>query len=235
MYFVWIFLYQITNSISWELSQVIGIIYPILAISMVIYVVALLYWLKKRNKIDDVAFRNIDYLQLKKCLCGIPLLVLPLYNLITTKNHTISVSFWIWTFCLVIVEELFFRGFLYDLLAKWNTCGYVLISSLLFGVVHFVNIFEGQDRIYVCMQVLCAFAAGISYAALIVKCGSIFPCIFVHFLTNISAGEISMMELANGFTYEMLGLWCCIGIYAVYGLWLCKKENRRENKNEVLY
>uniref|UniRef100_UPI0040577A67 CPBP family intramembrane glutamic endopeptidase n=1 Tax=Agathobacter sp. TaxID=2021311 RepID=UPI0040577A67 len=189
----------------------------------------------RTNKLRDVAFQKIGYQQLKECLYGIPLLTLPLCNLIMTKNHSISVSFGLWTLCVAIAEELFFRGFLYDLLAKWNKWGYVMISSLLFGVFHFVNIWEGKDGIYVYMQVLCAFAAGVSYAALVVQCGSIFPCILAHFFTNISVGKVSAMEFTNSFTYEMSGLWSCIILYAAYGLWLCKKENRRGSKNGVLY
>ena len=125
--------------------------------------------------------------------------------------------------CASIAEELFFRGFLLRILLKWSRAGGIVVSGAVFALAHFVNLSQGADLSYVLMQTLCAFAAGIGFAAVTAASGSVLPCIVAHFLINISAGSGTMGPAECG-----LGLWVCAAVYVVYGIWIYIRNNKCE-------
>ena len=120
-------------------------------------------------------------------MVGIFLLIFPVWNVFTKQQTASDISYTILLVLVAVVEEIFFRGFLYDMLSKWSQKGYIFLSAFLFGAFHLVNLFEGYPLDYVMIQTLCAFMAGIGYAWVTVKTQSIIPGMVAHILTNISA------------------------------------------------
>jgi membrane protease YdiL (CAAX protease family) len=74
------------------------------------------------------------------------------------------------------VEELFFRGAILTSLLPYGKGGAILFSAILFGVMH-----QSID------QLLYATVAGVVLGFLYVKTRSIWPCILLHFLNNVSS------------------------------------------------
>lgn len=95
-----------------------------------------------------------------------------------------------------ILEELIFRGIvLKTFLKKYNPLKAILLSALLFGIVHFNP-----------WQFIAAFAMGIAIGWVYYQTKSIFPAIFIHFVNNCSGfilgkkyGDINLS------TYELVG------------------------------
>ena len=86
-----------------------------------------------------------------------------------------------------LFEEVLFRGiFLYNL-KKNGSCDLkcLLISSLIFSVIHLTNI-VGADPTSVALQTVYAFVIGMVLAAVYLRNNSILQVIVVHFLIDYS-------------------------------------------------
>ncbi|GLV56299.1 hypothetical protein KDH_31400 [Dictyobacter sp. S3.2.2.5] len=77
-------------------------------------------------------------------------------------------------------EESFFRGLLLQSALPMGIWPSVLISSVLFGVVHLSNILAGFTWNYVLGQALFAFGFGVLLSGLRLRTGSIWPGILFH-------------------------------------------------------
>ena len=89
-----------------------------------------------------------------------------------------------------VAEELFFRGLLLRELVFGFQVKPLLaatIVSLIFGVLHIVNVFSYASFSYAIVQGLCAFAVGFDLAAIYCKFKNIVPCIVIHSLINITS------------------------------------------------
>lgn len=90
------------------------------------------------------------------------------------SNYNILISIIILMIVPAFTEEVFFRGLiLYGLNKNYKPAAAILISSLLFGFIHLNP-----------WQFLSGFLIGIYLSWLCIKSGSIFLCMFVHFLNN---------------------------------------------------
>lgn len=96
-----------------------------------------------------------------------------------------------------IFEEFLFRGLVLNtILAKMKGDSFknkiiaILLSSVLFGVIHFLNLFDTPELMNATIQQVC-FAAftGVFLGALYLRTNNIWVVAFYHTLTNI-AGEM---------------------------------------------
>jgi membrane protease YdiL (CAAX protease family) len=162
--------------------------------------------------------------KLKNCWYGIPLLTLPIYNLLQTISIgrlEWSVSFVLWMAFVAVCEELFFRGFLVQRFSIWGIVTQVIGSSALFALAHVINLFGNADVLYVLLQITCAFVIGICFALITIQSGTLFLSIIVHFLTNVSAPvtfEPNVSELA-----------VCIVIYSFYAALVWRKIQKNSD------
>lgn len=80
-------------------------------------------------------------------------------------------------------EESMYRGILFfGLASKYSTLIAVIVSSVFFGVFHYVNLFTGAALVETNYQVLHAVAAGFMYAALRLRIGAIWVVMIFHAL-----------------------------------------------------
>lgn len=83
-----------------------------------------------------------------------------------------------------ILEELIFRGVLLEGLRKYGNAFGIIMSAILFGLMH--------QNFAQCIPAVCI---GIIWGAMAVKSGSLLPSIFVHIMNNtLSAILMVMME-----------------------------------------
>jgi membrane protease YdiL (CAAX protease family) len=86
-----------------------------------------------------------------------------------------------------LVEEIFFRGFVFaGLRGRWNWQAAAIISAGLFALAHFVP-----------TSILPIFLLGLIFAFLYQISGSIWPAILMHMLTNAVA-LISAYAVSQG-------------------------------------
>lgn len=134
----------------------------------------------------------------------------------------------------VIVEEVFFRGVLlagpgtsgvplFEWAAEQPDRAKALFSSGLFAAFHAVNAVSGEDGVRILPQILCAFCAGMLFAAVTFRVNSLIPAAAGHFLVNITASE------ANAFSLPiMIGSVLCLAAGGIL-LLLPARHIRRGN------
>lgn len=86
-----------------------------------------------------------------------------------------------------IFEEVLFRGIvLHGLERRMNIVWALLISSFLFGSMHYVNWIGGQSLSATHAQVLHAGLSGILYGAITLRCRSVWPAVLMHALWDFT-------------------------------------------------
>jgi membrane protease YdiL (CAAX protease family) len=106
-------------------------------------------------------------------------------------------------------EEIAFRGVVLTLfLRRYSGIKAIVFSSLAFGLIHFTNLLNGSEAIWVTGQVGWAFILGLGYGYLTLKTNSLFPAMLLHYLSNVFVGSFTAYLQAAA----------SIQIYALYGL-----------------
>ncbi len=139
------------------------------------------------KKDDYFKVRNKD----KFCITYIVIvtLILGLINLvpfdISIDKAVLSVI--VTMFFVSLMEELIFRGCVYKICeAKWGGRKAVILSSILFGFIHIINVLN-DDIAVVALQIASATSIGVVVAILIYKKQGIYLSILAHAVINITA------------------------------------------------
>jgi len=84
-----------------------------------------------------------------------------------------------------LAEETFFRGLILPALLPAGTLRAAVISALFFAAPHLLNLVGGLwDPAFTAADMVAAFGVGITFAAIRLRTGSIFPCIGIHALVD---------------------------------------------------
>lgn len=92
-----------------------------------------------------------------------------------------------------LVEEFAYRGIVLGSLRQYGDGFAILVSSVLFGLMH-ANF----------LQTPCTFIAGLILGFLTVRLNSILPAMIIHFLNNFSAVILTIIEKNFGSYYQTL-------------------------------
>jgi membrane protease YdiL (CAAX protease family) len=140
--------------------------------------------------------------------------------------------------CLVagITEELLFRGLIMHIMeVKWGKAIAVIVPSVLFGLVHILNI-DSRNVADILLLILAGTAVGIMFSLIAVQGGSIWASAIVHGIWNliIIGGilQISADPLPAIFTYQLtpvsvfltggaFGIEASLPAITSYGLVIC--------------
>lgn len=180
-------------------------------LAMLGYSTALILWAFRTGQARRLGLSVPRHIRIFRFL---PLLMLPVCNLLIADILSPSLPTFVLMLAVCAAEELFFRGFLLRFLMRYGAIPAVLLSSVVFAMFHLVNPTAGS-ALYTWAQVLCAFAAGICFAAATVLSGSLLPGFVAHFLSNITASPVPSDPAPL--------LWLCVVLYGCYGAALCKQ------------
>lgn len=164
----------------------------------------------------------------KAYLYFLPLVVLCSTNLWrgVTMNLTIASSILhiISMCCVGFLEEVIFRGLLFNGMRKENEKTAILVSSLTFGIGHIVNLLSGADLLSTLLQVCYATAIGFLFTVMFLKSGSLIPCIIAHAVVNsLSAFAREGTDLFNTVTAVIITV-----VATLYSIYILKKVPARE-------
>ncbi len=212
MLFVWLFLYGAVMLLcpkAVPYGEMIG---------LTLYTLALVVWILATGKGASLGFRKVS--GWKKHLFFIPWLLPAGYHLF---RFGICIPPWaeiLSILCPVVLEEILFRGYLMKILPRgiWG----LVASSIAFAATHLLNLENGVQPMFVICQVVFALCVGFSLAGLRLSCGSIFPCVGIHFLINVTAG-------AGVHPEKDLLFWLCTVLYVgcgIYSIFMLKKGER---------
>lgn len=183
--------YCVLQSMANPMNQITGIDYSMSAVFCVSQAVLLLCFIMKNHLSQDYGL----------CRSSIPskcfLYYLPLAVLITRNfwngvafNFTLTetICYVIYMISVGFIEEVLFRGFLFKAIVKDSVRMASVISSVTFGLGHFLNLINGSgmgmaENLF---QITGAIAIGFLFVILYYRGGSLLPCIITHSLINIT-------------------------------------------------
>lgn len=117
----------------------------------------------------------------------------------TSQDLLYYVALLFFTVFVGISEELFFRGIILSILKKEGTKKAIYISSIMFVVLHLVNLAGGMSIEYALLQLIFALLFGIVCAQLVILKGSILLVIewhFTHdFIAFVTGNELNEMTI----------------------------------------
>ena len=131
--------------------------------------------------------------------------------------------------CVGFLEEMIFRGFLFNAMAKDGVKSAIIVSSITFGIGHIVNLINGSgaELLPSLLQIIYAVAIGFAFVMIYCKTKSLVICILTHSIFNslsIFANEAVITpqkQIVSGVLIAVIA-----GGYALY-IALAVKENRR--------
>ena len=218
----WIIAYCVLMSVGDALSASIGMDKSVtLAIGIVLSGIVLLF-LKKHWLSRDYGL-CAPKASAKSMLFYIPILVMLTANLWygVTLNYGVleTVLYILAMFCVGFLEEVIFRGLLFEALRKDNVKAAIIVSSVTFGIGHIINLINGSgaELLQNLLQVIYATAAGFMFVMMYYKSKSLIGCIVTHGAFN----ALSVFANEANATAEMRILTAILltvitGSYALY-------------------
>ncbi len=232
---LWIVAYCVLMSVGDGLSAEIGVEKSVtLAVGLLLSVL-LFAFLKKYSLLDEYGLCR-SKVSAGSMLFYIPIIVMLTANLwygVTLNYSAHETVLYVLSMLLVgFLEEMIFRGLLFNAMKEDNIKSAVIVSSLTFGIGHIINLVNGSGAQLVpnLLQVVYATAAGFMFVMMYCKEGSLIICIISHGLFNGLSAFANEAEAS-----EQMRIISCIlltlitGSYAIY-LALSMRENKGKCK-----
>ena len=134
-------------------------------------------------------------------------------------------------------EETVFRGLsLSYLMRQWRKEEHVMraliITAIIFGVVHLFNIMFGGNTGSVILQTVSATAIGLFLGAIFLRCGNLLVTMVIHTIHDIIA-FLDVGGVKDGVVVASVNMWSFIDlglsvILGVVGLWMIRPSKRAE-------
>lgn len=229
---VWIVIYCVLQSLATSFNESIGIEFSASAVFCIIQTVILLVFLQKNGLLKRYGLCKPSA-PARSFLYYVPLLILASGNLWNgaAMNYSLAgtVCHVIGMLCVGFLEELIFRGFLFEAIAKENIKRAIIISSITFGIGHIINLANGMDLTENICQIIFAIAMGFLLVTIYYRGKSLLPCIITHSAIN------SLNTFANdeGFwaEYQMIHILIMIAIAVIYTVILMKTLPNGADRN----
>ena len=187
---VWIGIYCFVQSLANGISDKVGIPKSANAVLALIQSAYMLWWLHSNGLMKKFQL-NKPTQSAKMMLFYVPLILVSTSNLWLGVRMNLSpeeLGFHILLMlCVGFLEELIFRGFLFEALRRKSLKTAVIVSSLTFGAGHILNLFNGSGMSLgeVLFQVAFAVLIGFLFVMVYLRSGSLIPCILSHQAINI--------------------------------------------------
>lgn len=230
----WIIAYVVLASTGDNISAALGIDKSV-TLPILIAMSAGLYFFVRKNGLTKKYGLCKSKLPAAKMLYYIPLLVLLTANLWygVALNQSLleTVLYVLSMFCVGFLEEMIFRGLLFQAMAKDGVRSAIIVSSVTFGIGHIVNLFNGSgaELLPNLLQVVYAVAIGFAFVMICCRTRSLIPCILTHSIFNglsAFANEAAMTtkrEILFGILLAVIA-----GGYALYLGLAVKEETVKE-------
>ena len=230
----WIIAYVVLASTGDNISADLGI-GKIVTLPVLMAMSAVLYFFVRKNGLTEKYGLCKPQLPAVRMLYYIPLLVLLTANLWYGVAMNLSpletVLYVLSMFCVGFLEELIFRGLLFQAMVKDGVKSAIIVSSVTFGIGHIVNLINGSgaELLPNLLQVLYAVVIGFAFVMIYWKTKSLMPCIIVHSVFNglsAFANEAVMTpqrQIVSGVLLAVIA-----GGYALYLALAVKEEIKEE-------
>lgn len=233
---LWIVAYCVLMSVGDAFSARLGIEKSITLAVGALLSVALLLFLKKAGLFAAYGL-CAPRAKARDMLYYLPILLMLGANLwygVSLNYGALETAFYVLAMlCVGFLEELIFRGLLFEAMRKDNVKAAIIVSSITFGIGHIINLINGSgaDLLSNLLQVVYATAAGFMFVMVYYKSKSLLVCIAAHGLFNaFSAFSAQASHTKEAQIFSVLLLTAITGSYALY-LALSIKSQKEQNKN----
>lgn len=189
---MWIGIYCVLQSLANPLNELIGIRYAASALFCAVQAIAIFGFIKRNGLMERFRLCRSP-LPARRFLYYIPLVILASRNFWNGAAMNFApaelVCHTLCMLCVGFVEEVIFRGFLFEAMAKDNVKAAIIVSSVTFGLGHLLNLINGSgsELMENLFQVTGAIAIGFMFVIIYYRGGSLLPCIITHAAINISS------------------------------------------------
>lgn len=230
----WIILYCVLLSLGDSISSIIGVEKAVtLPVGILLSAILLLFL--KKNRLFEAYGICASKATARPMLYYLPVLVMLTANLWygVTMNYGLAETllFILSMFCVGFLEEVIFRGLLFNAMREDSYKVAVIVSSLTFGIGHIINLFNGSgaELIPNLLQVVYATAAGFMFVMIYCKTESLIGCILVHGLFN----ALSVFSNESAATTETRIIFCILltAITAAYAVYLALTMKVKTNED----
>jgi len=229
----WIVAYVVLVSAGDNISEDLGIS-KIVTLPILIALSAILYFFVSKNGLTEKYGLCKPRIPAAKMMFYIPLLVLLTANLWYGVAMNLSlletVLYVLSMFCVGFLEEVIFRGLLFQAMAEGGVKSAIIVSSITFGIGHIVNLINGSgaELLPNLLQVMYAVAIGFAFVLIYCKTKSLVICIITHSVFNglsAFANEAVMTPQRQIISGVLLAV--IAGGYALYLALAVKEENTK--------
>ena len=228
----WIISYVIGASCADELSRLVNLEKSITVIFLGVMSAVALIWMKKNGLFREFGLCKAE-IRPKNLLFYIPLIVIASCNLwfgVTVHYKWYITVFYILSMILVgFLEEIIFRGFLFKAMAESNLKPAIIVSSITFGIGHFVNLINGSGAKIIpnICQVVSAIAIGFLFVALFHKTKSLWAPIIAHAVINsLSAFAVDITNAQQIIVSAVISV-----IAVLYGIFILRSKGKDYAEN----
>ena len=225
----WIAFYVVAVSFADELSRAIGIEKIVTLPLLLAMCAVLLLWMKRNNLFQTFGLCQSS-VSPSQILWYLPLAALISSNLwfglrwnLPLQETLLYIASMI---CVGFVEEIIFRGLLFNAMRKDGLKSAVIVSSLTFGIGHIVNLFNGSGAQLLSNLCQVGYAAAIGFLFVILSLitGSLIPCIVTH--SAVNALSVFANEGAITAAQEIFSALAIAVIALAYSVYLLKKLSK---------
>ena len=229
----WIIAYVVLASAGDNLSADIGVSKIVTLPILIVLSVVLFSFVRKNGLMEKYGLCKPQGSP-AKMLFYVPLIVLLTANLwygVQLNQSPLETLLYVLSmFCVGFLEEMIFRGFLFNAMAKDGVKSAIIISSITFGIGHIVNLINGSgaELLPNLLQVMYAVAVGFAFVMIYCKTGSLVACVITHGVFNglsAFANEAVMTpqrQIVSGVLLAVIA-----GGYALYLTLAVKEENAK--------
>ncbi len=199
---VWIIAYCVLMSVGDSLSEALKIEKSVsLAVGLLLSAI-LFVFLKKHGLLREYGLCRSESTP-KEMLFYLPIILMLTanlwYGISLNLGITETVLYILSMLCVGFLEEVIFRGLLFNTMKKDGLKTAIIVSSITFGIGHIINLFNGSgaELIPNLLQVVYATAAGFMFVMIYLKSNSLIVCITAHGIFNalsVFAKETSTAE-----------------------------------------
>lgn len=236
---VLILIYVFGESAMMRVSEKIGVEFLAEMIFCIILSLIIFLFIRRNSLMQYLGLKKSE-VSASKMLLYIPLLLIggagAFFGLGMEYSLTGAIFHTVMMICVGFLEEVIFRGFLFRGIAKQNITRAVVISSVTFGIGHFVNLLNGYNLLENICQVVYAVAVGFLLVFIFLRTHSIIPCIVFHGFNNSMTAFTTGNLLIDKFgeeNAEIIGISIKLAItiaYLIYIIRLPKKDLLPEKK-----
>ena len=230
----WIVLYCVLLSLGDSISAIIGVEKAVtLPVGILLSAILLLFL--KKNRLFEAYGICASKATARSMLYYLPVMVMLTANLWygVTMNYGLpeTLLYILSMFCVGFLEEVIFRGLLFNAMREDSYKVAVIVSSLTFGIGHIINLFNGSgaELIPNLLQVVYATAAGFMFVMIYCKTESLMGCILIHGLFN----ALSVFSNESAATTETRIIFCILltAITAAYAVYLALTMKVKTNED----